>query len=98
MIYGEKQAGQYDGDYIIETDDYTYIGRLKPGYPRTQNSPAVTSQNVWQIERIETQELVPNQNEPDVKEYHTTRKYPDGRLEYDYAIDNAASYNYDFRH
>lgn len=58
-MYGTKlNASQYDGDIIIEKGDVTIIGRLKPGYPRGQSDDPVEEQPIWQIERIESVELL----------------------------------------
>ena len=58
-MYGTRlNASQYDGDIIIEKNDITIIGRLKPGYPRGQNDDPVEAQPVWQIEQIEITELL----------------------------------------
>ena len=66
-MYGTKlNASQYDGDIIIEKGDVTIIGRLKPGYPRGQNDEPVEQQPIWQIERIESVELLASQEEEEV--------------------------------
>lgn len=57
-MYGTKEASLYDGDVIIERDEATYIGRLKPGYPRGAGDSPVEQMNVWQIEQISTEEIV----------------------------------------
>lgn len=63
-MYGTKlNASQYDGDIIIEKGDITFIGRLKPGYPRGQNDDPVEQQPIWQIERIESVELLASPKE-----------------------------------
>lgn len=63
-MYGTKlNASQYDGDIIIEKGDVTIIGRLKPGYPRGQNDDPVEQQPIWQIERIESVELLASPEE-----------------------------------
>ena len=96
MIYGEKQAGQFEGDYIIETSEFIYIGRLKPGYNRTGDD--TEDLPIWQIERIATDNVHPDQDNQNVVEYHTTRKYPNGNCNYEFVMSDFATYTYDFRH
>ena len=36
-MYGAKNADQYEGDLIIQKDDLIFIGKLMPGYSRSQN-------------------------------------------------------------
>lgn len=57
-MYGTKEASLYDGDIIIEHEGVTYIGRLKPGYPRGATDLPVEDMPVWQIEQIATEEVV----------------------------------------
>ena len=103
-MYGTKNANQYEGDCIIEVDNVTYIGRLEPGYSRTSNDLPVKDQPVWQIERITTEEQIPNTNNESEQEeevnpiYITRRQYPNGREAYEYVMSNYANYNYDYRH
>ena len=102
-MYGTKQnPSQYDGDCIIEKEDVTYVGRLKPGYPRTGNSDPVEQQPVWQIERIETIETVETVTiegeETEVSTYTTRRKYPQGNEDYKFKISEAEQLTYDYRH
>ena len=112
-MYGTKlNASQYDGDIIIEKGDITIIGRLKPGYPRGQNDDPVEQQPIWQIERIESVELLAS-NEPSsekneetvetseeeiVVTYVTRRKYPYGNEDYKFKISEAFDYPYEYRH
>lgn len=105
MIYGTKaQASQYDGDCIIQIENIIYIGKLKPGYPRTANDAPVEQQPVWQIERVEmTTEKIQVYN-PETEEDENvdkdiiTRMYPNGNEDYRFAISDYLTYNYEYRH
>ena len=99
-MYGTKlNASQYDGDIIIEKGDITFIGRLKPGYPRGQNDDPVEQQPIWQIERIESVELLASPEEEEIiVTYVTRRKYPYGNEDYKFKISEAFEYPYEYRH
>ena len=103
MIYGNKiNPGQYDGDCIIEVNDITYVGRLKPGYPRSNGSDPVEQQAVWQIERIDcietTQTVTVDEQEVEVTTYKTRRMYPQGNEDYKFRMSEAEQHTYEYRH
>ena len=96
-MYGAKNADQYEGDLIIQKDDLIFIGKLMPGYSRSQNDLPAEEQNVWQIERVSysEEELA---NEPGKLLCLTKRMYPNGSVNYSFAMSEALNYNYDYRH
>lgn len=96
MLYGTKNANQYEGDVVIQRGTTTYVCKLMPGYYRGTNDLPVTQQAVWQIQRATQRIVEATGNDEDTM--FTELMFPNGCEDYKFIMEDFDKYTYDFRH
>ena len=89
-MYANKEAKDYNADYILIDGDKTYICRLNPGKVDKTSAEPIENQDVWNISLIEKQTT----DDGDV----VTTKYPNGQSSlYNFRASAVKTYNYEYQ-